>query len=232
MKLVHQKDSPFTLRPYYDLNEIENLCASELRKVNLFPDQPEPIRIDSFIEKRFGFPEDYQDLPHGVLGFTRFGANGVSQIVISSALDFGSDAVSERRVRTTMAHEAGHGLLHSFLYLNSGQTSLFDLDSDPSKVLCREQHIEEGTVSIKYDGRWWEYQANCAMGALLLPQQLVRESIDKYIQDYGSFGLKQIDPNKLSTAEREVAEIFNVNPIVAKIRLKVLFGNSKPTLVF
>lgn len=232
MKLVHQKNSPFAIRPFYDLQEIENLCTAELRKTGLLPERPEPIRIDSFIEKRFGIPEDYQDLPAGVLGFTRFGPNGVSEIVISLELGSCTDTVSERRVRTTMAHEAGHGLLHSFLYMNNGQTSLFDFDNDPGKILCREQHIEEVTLPVKYDGRWWEYQANCAMGALLLPKHLVVKCVEPFLQDYGSLGLKQIDPARLSLAEKEVADVFNVNPIVARIRLKVLFGHSKPSLTF
>ena len=32
--------------------------------------------------------------------------------------------------------------------------------------------------SNRYDGRWWEFQANQAMGAALLPRKLVEVALD------------------------------------------------------
>ena len=85
------------------------MCCDELRGVGLLPGSPEPIRIDRFIEKRFNVSPQYEDLPDGVLGFTRFGKNGVKAVVISAALDAEGGKVAGRRVRTTIAHEGGHG---------------------------------------------------------------------------------------------------------------------------
>ena len=73
--------------PYFTPNQIDNICCDELRGVGLLPNSPEPIRIDRFIEKRFNVYPQYEDLPNGVLGFTRFGKNGVTAVVISAALD-------------------------------------------------------------------------------------------------------------------------------------------------
>jgi hypothetical protein len=63
--------------PYFTPSQIDNMCCDELRGVGLLPSSPDPIRIDRFIEKRFNVSPQYEDLPPGVLGFTRFGKNGV-----------------------------------------------------------------------------------------------------------------------------------------------------------
>ena len=114
-------------RPHFQLREIEETCSSELRKVGLYPSAPEAIRVDRFIEKRFNVTPRYEDLPDGVLGFTRFGKGVVVEIVVSRALDEGGTKVAERRLRSTLAHEAGHGLLHAYLFaLGEKPKSLFD----------------------------------------------------------------------------------------------------------
>jgi hypothetical protein len=72
----------FREQPYYTLSEIEQICIDELRKYGLYPSEPAPIRIDRFVEKRFGIQPSYEDLPRGLLGFTRFSSNGVEEIVV------------------------------------------------------------------------------------------------------------------------------------------------------
>src|ERR1035441_7735594 len=92
--------------PYFTPGQIDNMCWDELRGVSLLPGSPEPIRIDRFIEKRFNVSPQYEDLPDGVLGFTRFGKNGVKAVVISAALDAKGGKVAGRRVSTTIAHRS------------------------------------------------------------------------------------------------------------------------------
>src|ERR1700722_12293716 len=116
MRTFHSKSGAIAKRPYFRPAEIDQICVDELRKVGLYPVSPEPIRIDRFVEKRFGVEPTYEDLPEGVLGFTQFGNDGVVAIVISASLDAEKGRVAERRVRTTFAHEAGHGLLHAHLF--------------------------------------------------------------------------------------------------------------------
>jgi hypothetical protein len=70
MKTFRSKSGPFAQRPHFEPSEIDRICDDELRKEGLFPNSPEAIRIDRFIEKRFGISPQYQDLPEGVLGFT------------------------------------------------------------------------------------------------------------------------------------------------------------------
>src|ERR1700744_5583438 len=168
MKTYRDKSGQFSERPHFEPIEIDRICDDELRKAGLFPRTPAAVRIERFVEKRFGVTPEYDDLPEGVLGYTRFGNKGVEAIVISAALDAAKGKVAERRVRTTLAHEAGHGPLHADLFgLGGRPLNLFDRDSQTDhKILCRDIQGEE-QHGRAYDGRWWEFQANRAMGSRL-----------------------------------------------------------------
>ncbi len=224
MKTLRATSGPFKERPHYELREIELICRDELDTVGLLPGDPCPIRIDRFIEKRFGVVPEYEDLSSGVLGYTRFGARGAERIVLSMALSEEGTAASERRVRTTLAHEAGHILLHGHLFmLGESPKSLFeeDADGDPTRILCRNEAVTglQAKGQRLYDRRWWEYQANRAIGALLLPKPLVAKCLDGLLVHRGSLGLKALDESRREEAARILAETFNVNPVVARLRL-------------
>jgi hypothetical protein len=211
-------------RPHFTPNEIERTCADELRKVGLYPSAPKAIRIERFIEKRFGVSPEYDDLPDGVLGYTKFGLSGVEAIVVARALDSEGGTVSERRVRTTLAHEAGHGLFHAYLFaLAADAQSLFDQEScHDHQVLCRDVPVEQHG-SRAYDGRWWEYQANKAIGGLLMPRPLVKVALEPYLIEVGTLGAVALDPRAHETTVRRLADIFEVNPVVARIRINDIF---------
>jgi hypothetical protein len=195
----------------------------ELRREGFYPLSPQAIRIDRFVEKRFGVVPEYDDLPDGVLGYTRFSKSGVDGIIISAALDEAGGKVSERRVRTTLAHEAGHGLLHAYLFaFDEKPLHLFDQDShSENQILCRDVQGEERGRT--YDGRWWEFQANRAMGGLLCPQPLVEEALKPFLRATGGLGSLVIDEPRREEAARQLADIFDVNPVVARFRINGLF---------
>jgi hypothetical protein len=231
MKSFRARTGPFTEQPFYEPVEIERICSDELRKVNLLPSEPSPIRIDRFIEKRFGVQPSYEDLPTGLLGFTKFDMNGVHSIVITTALDREGTQPAERRLRTTLAHEGGHGLLHAHLFaFESRPYSLFKdgLASDAPKILCRDDGIptSDGVVKKKPPYRWYEYQANLAMSALLLPKDLVVKAVAPMLVTSGVFGSPQIPVAKREEAARNLADTFDVNPVVTRIRLDALFPRS------
>jgi hypothetical protein len=218
------RSGPSSKQPYFTPSQIEQICCDELRKEGLFPGAPEAIRIDRFIEKRFHVSPQYQDLPAGVLGFTRFGKNGVKAVVISAGLDAEGGKVAERRVRTTMAHEAGHGLLHAHLFaLDEIPLHLFDKDSHSGdQILCRDVQGEEQKAS-RYDGRWWEFQANRAMGGLLCPRPLLHEAMKPFLVSAGLLGVEVLDEKRREESVRTLADIFDVNAVVARIRINELF---------
>jgi len=224
MKTFRSKSGPFSERPHFEPSEIDRICLDELRKQGLYPGSPEAIRIDRFVEKRFEIVPVYEDLPDGVLGFTKFGNKGVEAIVISAALDAGGGKVAERRVRTTLAHEAGHGLLHAYLFaLDHKPLHLFDADSHADhKILCRDVQGDE-RQNRAYDGRWWEFQANRAIGGLLCPKALVHDALKPFMRPLGSLGSLILDENCREEAIRAVANIFDVNPVVSRIRINEMY---------
>lgn len=225
MRTLKTATGPFSERPYFTHEEIDHLSITELQAVGLYPDTPSPIRIERFIEKRFRLSPIYEDLPDDVLGYTRFGEHGVQAIVVSRALTEEGTRVAEYRLSTTLAHEAGHGLLHSYLFaLSSRGQSLFnDDDISPTKVLCRKQEVLGSTTRNRYDGRWWEYQANQCMSALLLPRPLVVECIQPFVRIEGLMKIAVLPAGHREQAVMHVAEVFEVNPIVARIRIADLY---------
>jgi len=226
MKTFKQKGGPFKERPYFDLQDIEQICADELRALNLLPSDPAPIRIERFIEKRFGVSPVYEELPEGVLGYSEFGAKGVKAVVIARALAEDESTAAARRVSTTLAHEAGHGLLHAYLFaLGAPQRGIFGSEVTEPKILCRTVPLSGvATGQNKYGGQWWEFQANQAIGALLLPRQLVGKAVKAMLTPVGSLEVA----HSLPTENREkaatlVADVFDVNRVVARIRLQELY---------
>ena len=223
MKTYKAKRGPFNERPYYELKDVETICLDELRAVGLYPKTPSPIRIERFLEKRFEVTPHYDDLPDGVLGFTVFGADGVEEIVIARSLDEDGSQQAERRIRTTMGHEGGHGLLHAHLFVLN-RAPLFGLsnESGKPKVLCRDEFkAASPNGSIRYDGRWWEYQANMAMSALLLPRPLVEIVVESFMIKTGF--LRRLDEKYREEAVQKLAGVFEVNPVVARIRVNDMY---------
>lgn len=231
MKTFRTTTGPLPERPYYEPEEIERICADELRGVDLYPPKPAPIRIERFVEKRFGIHPSYDELPEGVLGFTRFGGRGVEAISVSRTLSEEKTQVAERRINSTLAHEAGHGLLHAHLFALSAQPqTLFGEDLDQlRRVLCRFGAIAgtEGHTGKGYDGRWWEFQANRAIGALLMPKLLVEDALRDILAVRGIFGRRVLEASRRLEAIRVLAELFDVNPVVAKIRVGELYAEGE-----
>lgn len=224
MKVLNRQTGPFRERPYYSLQEIEEVCLESLRGNGLLPVEPGPVRVERFVEKHFGVTPQYEILPEGVLGYTAFSRSGVDAVVVAAQLDEDSSRASERRIRTTLAHEAGHGLLHTYLVALhfSGQNALFSEAGPGPEVLCRDV---AGVSAAKrhYSGQWWEYQANRAIGALLMPRKLVNDSVACLVRERTAFGIIVIRERQRESLVRELSETFDVNPVVARIRLDELF---------
>lgn len=216
MKSYKSRSGPFNERPYFSDKEIENICADELRSVGLMPAQPEPIRIDRFIEKRFKVVPSYADLGEGILGLTKFSTNGVMEVIVAQALEDENSTTGERRIRSTLAHEAGHCLFHAHLFALAETKPLFADHSDANlpKVLCRDADDQ-----ASYNGKWWEFQANRAIGGLLMPRQLVEVALAPFMKAVGGLGLRAFDEARVDEAARALATTFNVNPAVARIRI-------------
>jgi Zn-dependent peptidase ImmA (M78 family) len=192
---------PFPDALHYELEEIESLCLAALSSVALLPSSPSPVRIERFVEKHFHLTPEYRDdLPPGILGFSEIDASGPLRIVLNPSL-------TERRLRTTIAHEAGHCLLHAVLY-RAGTADA---------ILCRDSDVARAS----YGGRWWEYQANVAIGALLLPRPLLLPALEPHLRSSRAGG-RVLPAAAMSAAIETVASVFDVNPVVARLRIEAL----------
>jgi hypothetical protein len=225
MKTYRTSRGPFNERPFFSDAEIEAICVDELRQQKLLPASPAAIRIERFVEKRFKVNVETANLPEGFLGVTKFGTSGVLGVFVSEALDSDKSVPATRRLRSTIAHEAGHGLLHAHLFAIPSAVPLFgDATDDPTapRVLCRGDRVDGSRQN--YAGEWWEFQANIAMGHLLMPRPLVEKAAESFLVPVGNLGAKILDPSKFELVVRSMSDIFDVNPVVARIRLESLYS--------
>lgn len=225
MRKYPAMSGPFEKALYFEQEEIEDVCETALQSVGLYPDRPSPIRIERFLEKKFDLSPEYADLPEGILGLTKFGPLGPEKVVLSISLSDTEDKISDRRISTTLAHEAGHILFHAELF----QSHFKKYSEDDRTVLCRD--LPGTSDRTSYRGRWWEHQANKAIGALLIPFGLLEKTMVPFLEATKK-GKSKSQGSCLGTKQRQAAiirlsEIFDVNPVVAKIRLAETFPTSK-----
>jgi hypothetical protein len=62
-----------------------------------------------------------------------------------------------------------------------------------------------------------------AMGHLLMPRPLVERAIEPFLVSVGSLGGKRIDPLNYESVVRSIADVFDVNPVVSRIRLESFY---------
>jgi hypothetical protein len=158
-------------RLWYDEAEIDTIMEDELRRSRTARiSGGDAVDIDAFIETHLRITPEYVTLPRGVQGATDFSPDGTVRMRISAALSeraASGEAGAEHLMRTTLAHEAAHVLLHRSLFLSQSE-ALFGGQSSRQE-LCRDIRL----VRSGYSGEWWEWQANRGMGALLLPRSEV-----------------------------------------------------------
>ena len=214
---------PFCRRLYLHTNLIERVCCDSLASAGLLPECPAPVRIDRFIYQHFGFEEEYESLPGEIMGCAKFTRSGLRRIIINRNLAEQEDTVSRLRVRSTLAHEAGHGLFHTDLFVEKLErdltTQLFDEGTGVFDSVAAEGFMCRAEAGIDNVPRfeWWEHQANLAMASLLLPLHLVVEAartlLPQVLSGVGSFELR------VASAERDLAALFNVSRRMVSIRL-------------
>jgi hypothetical protein len=196
-------------RLYYEEAEIEGIMADELHK---FGYTRGPVDIDAFLEHHLGLVPRFVPLPPGVQGATEFWPDGTAEVKISATLSERADTEpgAEHLLRTTMAHEAAHALLHRILFLQQSE-ALFG--GQPSRQeLCRDVRF-----TTRYAGEWWEWQANRGMAALLLPKSAVAAVVHR-------LGITADE----RTVHAELAHVFNVSRQAAGYRLQQLQAAAMP----
>lgn len=162
MHLVPDNLGRFPFRPFYPNGEIDAMMEALLDSVG----RPRVQGLDAIdIEQvllRLDREPEYGDLPENLEGVTLFAADGTSKMIISTRLadHAKNDPAALHRLRTTLGHELGHGDLHGKLFLKAA------VDSGAQGIALPYTTCGGG----QYAG-WWEWQANAAMAALLMPQK-------------------------------------------------------------
>lgn len=222
MKRIPTAEGPYTIRLFYENDEIEEICSNALAETGYLPSSPQPIKIDRFIEKNFNLEQIIcERLPPGCLGYTTFGPTGVKQIYIAPYDEDSPLSVQEhRRANSTLAHEAGHGLLHTELHVGGFLREVSSKEPTqvtPYRILCPEPAFSQS--KRRYIGEWWELQANRAIGALLMPRHLFLQFMEPFLKDDAAPTIDELSTKAQRLAIKKAAEIFDVNEEVARIRI-------------
>ncbi len=195
-------------RLWYEESEIESICARELARSGppTLPDRP-ATDVEAFCERHLGVVPDYTWVPRGVLGATEFTARGEVRLQVSAELSLRAErhAAAETLLRSTLAHEAAHILLHRLLFLKESREIFGGLASRTE--LCRSV----GVPGPGHRGEWWEWQANRGMSALLLPAA----ALSAWLAER-----ERLAPGERVTARREAAAAdFGVSAEAVRRRL-------------
>jgi Zn-dependent peptidase ImmA (M78 family) len=217
--MVPDPSGHFQERPYFPDGEIDGIMSQVLEAAGnpRLPGRP-AVDVDVVMLKLQIEPE-YTELPNGVLGVTRFSSSGVPFIAVSDQLESDSrgNVTAFHRLRTTQAHEIGHATLHAPLYVQVNVSAGVTLGQLPS---C------DGVQSAPaphYTGEWWEYQANVAMAALLMPESDFRDESSTWCRGHRVRDTKRIrSQTKFDSYVEWMSEQFCVSRQAARIRAKVL----------
>ena len=171
MKEFPDRGGRLPYRLWYDEAEIEEIAARALAGAGHPVLEGRPATdVDALLELHLGVVPEFTWLPRGVLGATEFTAKGDIRLQVSAELSLRADreGAAEKLMRSTLAHEAAHILLHRVLFLKESSDIFGGLAS--RSELCRSV----GVPRPGYQGEWWEWQANRGMAALLMPADPLR----------------------------------------------------------
>lgn len=206
--------------------EIEAIVDSELRKAGLMSTQFSPaVKIEEFIERHLGAKLDqHAPLEANILGVTLFTRGGPPAIAINATLTGSAMDEDESppgalgRFRATLAHEAGHVLLHRHLFDVAANTlSLFERENQPAV----EKRCLKRDASFRRVSDWREFQANQAMAALLMPRSVFTAVA---IEEIGKLfpGHDRVPEGREGAVAARLSVAFEVSRQAATIRLSTV----------
>jgi hypothetical protein len=202
MRWLRDATGRFPRRPHYETDELESVCADLLLEVRqLRPQHETAITTDDLsvlLEHHAADLDLYAELPAEFDGVTDFSRDARPRVRIAARLS--SQVRFEHRLRTTLAHELAHVVLHNFIWWFDPGVP-FDPRALSPRCALRQRSVD-----------WMEWQANYCAGALLVPASEL-ESETGTVWERSSSGRALI---------RKVQARYAVSAQVATIRLRQL----------
>jgi hypothetical protein len=200
MRWLRDATGRFPRRPHYDESELEAVCEDlrrELRQLRQTDDAV--VSIDDLtvlVEQHAADLDLFADLSAGFDGVTDFFKDAKPRVRVAARLS--SHRRFEHRLRTTLAHELAHVVLHNFIWWFDPGVP-FDPQALSPRCALRARAVD-----------WMEWQANYCAGGILVPA--------------GELGLASEPIWERSTRGRalirEVQTRFDVSAPLATIRLR------------
>ncbi|MDE2126276.1 MAG: ImmA/IrrE family metallo-endopeptidase [Armatimonadetes bacterium] len=215
--------------PFIEADIIERTMDDHLRRASLLPTAHKPavdveVLLESFLKVKL---DQHADLPTDVLGVTHFTPGKAPRVEINRDLTSSADSESSPswvrgRLRSTMAHEGAHVILHrQDAESRAAQFSLFGDEDDELRQqgdVCLKRDF--GVIRPQLNRR--EYQANVGMAAILMPKSIFVEVAESFMPNAN---LKCPRPQDLVFSESVIAKLaqrFQVSKQAAGIRVKTL----------
>ena len=228
MKWVRDRTRRFQWRPYYDQQEIDVQCEEVLssywRSRSTTPRYP--ISTDDLtvlIEQGVSELDLYANLTsegRDVEGVTEFHPRKKPAVRIAKYLS--KEPSRENRLRSTLAHEYGHVIFHSFLWTLDGPR-LPSKSRRQRSPRCRRARILRAPQTD-----WMEWQAGYAGGALLMPITPLKEMVDNSFREWGVEKRVEFASNRHFDLIDRIAKAFEVSKDAAGIRLLKLGYTERP----
>jgi Zn-dependent peptidase ImmA (M78 family) len=216
VKMIPDRTGRFPVRPHWEIRELEQKCEETittlLRHRYGFDRIPVPTEALTVLIERDAADLDLamnlSDEIHEVFGFTAFQRGRKPRVFI--ARELWEQRHRNNRLRTTLAHEYGHVLLHTWLYDEYG--SLIEPE------FCYWQSALPTSAVVD----WFEWQAGYASGALLMPQSFMRRTVEAYFRDRIERPPVAKDSPEASALSERVSLAFDVSVEAAAVRLSQL----------
>ena len=190
MRTRPDSSSPWGVRVWYDDAEFD-LMMDELRtRARLSKFEPgRGIDVEQILLDVYNVSPDFGETDERTLGRSTFHTDGRLEVSVSRTLSDAaeSDHVARRRLRSTLAHECAHIVLHQHLHVAPATGYLFEPPVSAPKVLCRS-----ATIDRLQGVDWWEFQANRGMACLLLPKALLTASVREAIKALGATDVREL----------------------------------------
>ncbi|MDX2079456.1 MAG: hypothetical protein SFU53_01595 [Terrimicrobiaceae bacterium] len=225
--MIHYTDpiDPTRRIPFYEREEIERITWDELRATGQATEDPGPVCIETFLMERYGIGLDYVDFPEDICGEAVFSSRGIDAIRIRREFAPPTSRGLYLLGRSTSGHETGHAILHA-------SEIVPEMASGGDAGRLFRHRSRGGDIGPEGSGfsrtsfsrhRALEWQANAAMGGLLMPRPAVMSALGTDTRE-GVPGAIRRDGFVLWS--ELLAETFDVSGQLAGYRLLDIF----PTL--